>query len=87
MGQIKNSTVVQANENVAVILAEVRDAAESNGGLSLIAKRTGLARESLYRALSSTGNPTIKTLCSTLNAIGMQLKITPITENMDVTKK
>ncbi|MCC8458196.1 DNA-binding protein [Photorhabdus aegyptia] len=65
-------------QDVRLLLETARQVAEAHGGLSFIAKETGLSRESLYRALSATGNPTIRTLCSSLNAIGMRLEITPI---------
>jgi probable addiction module antidote protein len=41
--------------------------------LSLIS----IAREALYRALSPSGNPTLKTLLAVLNAVGMRLSVVP----------
>ena len=74
-------------DNAIILLNSIRQAAESNGGLGFISRQTGLSRESLYRALSSKGNPTIKTLCSTLNSIGLQLVIEPIQEKKDFLEK
>ncbi|MBS9427736.1 DNA-binding protein [Photorhabdus akhurstii] len=48
-------------QDVRLLLETARQVAEAHGGLSFIAKETGLSRESLYRALSATGNPTIRT--------------------------
>ena len=42
------------------LLAALRHIAEAQG-MTAVAARAGIPRESLYRALSSKGNPTIKT--------------------------
>lgn len=36
-----------------------------------------LNRESLYRTLSSRGNPEIRTLFNLLNGVGLRLSVTP----------
>jgi len=66
--------------DVCSLLELVRKTAENQGGMSAVAKKTGLSREALYRALSSNGNPTIKTLSSVLGAIGMNIIVAPISE-------
>lgn len=43
-------------------------------GMSQIARDTGLARESLYRALSSEGNPEFSTILRVIAAIGLKLE-------------
>lgn len=57
------------------LLAALRHIAEAQG-MSLVAERAGIPRESLYRALSPKGNPTIKTLMAVLSAAGLQLAVT-----------
>lgn len=42
-------------------------------GMSQIARETGLARESLYRALSDSGNPEFSTVLKVVRALGLQL--------------
>jgi probable addiction module antidote protein len=42
-------------------------------GMSEIAEKAGLSRESLYRALSSDGNPRLDTLMRVLDALGIRL--------------
>ena len=42
-------------------------------GMSQMALDTGLARESLYRALSNTGNPEFATVLKVIRALGLQL--------------
>ena len=44
-------------------------------GMSKIAKKAGLGRESLYKALSSGGNPKIDTVVKVVRALGLKLRI------------
>lgn len=42
-------------------------------GMTEIARKAGVSRESLYRALSRRGNPELATLMSVLDACGLKL--------------
>jgi len=42
-------------------------------GMTGIARKTGLAREHLYKSLSENGNPTLETTLAVLKAIGFHL--------------
>jgi probable addiction module antidote protein len=44
-------------------------------GMAKIARTAGLGRESLYRTLSSDGNPEFATVLKILRALGLKLKI------------
>ncbi len=57
------------------LLSALRHVAEAQG-MAAVAKRAGIPRESLYRALSANSNPTIKTLLAVLGAAGLQLAVT-----------
>jgi probable addiction module antidote protein len=54
------------------LLAALRQIAEAQC-MASVAERAGIPRESLYRALSPRGNPTLKTLLALLNATGLRL--------------
>lgn len=56
------------------LLAALRHIAEAQG-MTAVAERAGIPRESLYRALSTKGNPTIKTLLAVLGAAGLKLSV------------
>lgn len=56
------------------LLAALRHVAQAQG-MAVVAERTGIPRESLYRALSPSGNPTVKTLLAVLNAAGLKLGV------------
>lgn len=56
----------------AAFLAALRHVVEARGGMTAIAEKAQLSRESLYRALSPAGNPTLKTLCAVVHATGIR---------------
>jgi probable addiction module antidote protein len=64
------------NDRAAGLLA-LRTVAEAYGGLGAVAEEAGISRESLYRALSPKGNPTLKTLIAVLKTVGLRLSVEP----------
>ncbi len=42
-------------------------------GMTEIARKTGLAREQLYKSLSANGNPTLDTTLAVMKAIGFEM--------------
>lgn len=42
-------------------------------GMSNVAKQTGLSREQLYRSFSEDGNPTLKTILTVMQALGLRI--------------
>ena len=48
-------------------------------GMGAIAKKAGLNRESLYKALGETGNPEFGTVMSIVRALGLTLSARPAT--------
>ena len=57
------------------LLMALRNVAEAQGGMSELADRTGLNRQSLYKSLSSDGNPRLNTLLKIMKALSFQLTI------------
>lgn len=43
-------------------------------GMTEVSRKTGLSRESLYRALSPNGNPELATILKVANSLGIRLK-------------
>jgi putative addiction module killer protein/probable addiction module antidote protein len=66
------------DDRAAGLLA-LRTVAEAYGGLGAVAAEAGISRESLYRALSPKGNPTLKTLVAVLKTVGLRLSVEPET--------
>jgi len=56
------------------LLRALRHVAQAQG-MEEVAQRAGLRRESLYRALSPKGNPTLETLLAVLSAAGLRLAV------------
>ena len=59
-----------------VVTAALGDMARAKG-MSEIARKTGLGRESLFKALSPNGNPEFATVLRVLDALGMRLHAAP----------
>ena len=57
-----------------IYLAALRTVAEAKG-MARLAKAAGVPRESLYRALSSSGNPRFSTLHAVLQAAGLKMAV------------
>ena len=68
----------QVDGDTPLLLLALRTVVESQGGISVLAKKTGIAPESLSDILSSDEAPRIDTLGTILNALGGRLLIEPI---------
>ena len=63
--------------NIEAFLITLRTVANAGGGITELAKKTGLNRQNLYRMLSKGGNPTLTTLRTILSSLGLNLSIIP----------
>jgi probable addiction module antidote protein len=59
-------------DDPALFAAALGDIARAKG-MSQIAREAGLGRESLYKALSSEGNPEFATVLKVLRSLGLKL--------------
>jgi len=59
----------------ALVAAALGDIARAKG-MAQIARKTGLGRESLYKALSPEGNPEFATILKVVRALGLRLHAT-----------
>lgn len=66
---------LEESDEPAVLLIALRHVAQANGGMAAVAKRAGITRESLYRALSTKGNPTVASLQAIAKALGMTVTL------------
>lgn len=65
---------IDAGDQAALLLA-LRTVAEASGGMSAIAAKTGLRRESVSRALGAGGNPRLSSLTAILEAAGLKFAV------------
>ncbi len=70
----------QVDGDTPLLLLALRTVVESQGGVSTLAKKTGIAPESLSDILSSNEAPRIDTLSTILNALGCRLLIRPVAD-------
>jgi probable addiction module antidote protein len=66
------------DEDPRIFLLALSRVAKANGGVGMLAKRTGLNRENLYRTLSTKGNPKLSNIDSILKTFGLRLSIEPM---------
>src|SRR5229473_2853252 len=66
---------LEDDDEPSVLLIALRRVAEARGGIAKVAKAAGVERESLYRALSSRGNPRLSTLVAVAKAVGLRLTV------------
>jgi len=57
------------------LMQALRDIADARGGIAQLAEQTGLRRETLYRTLSTRGNPQLSSLLAILKANGLRLTV------------
>ncbi len=62
-----------ATGHVGYIAAALGTIAKARG-MTAVAGETGLSRQSLHKALSEDGNPTLDTVMKVLDALGLQLE-------------
>lgn len=72
-------TAAIEEDSTELFLIALRNVAEARGGIGALADTTHLNRQSMYRTLSSEGNPTLSTLLTILHAVGINLTFTPAT--------
>jgi len=72
-----------AEEDISLLPAALGTVARARG-MSDLARSTGLSRETLYKTLSSDGNPTLSTLSKVLETYGVRISLTPIHDKVAV---
>ena len=60
--------------DAALVAAALGDIARAKG-MTQLARETGLGRESLYKSLSSNGNPELATVMRVVQALGLKLRV------------
>ena len=61
--------------DLSLIMATLGDIARARR-MALVAQETGLGRESLYKSLSTDGNPEFATVLKVVRALGLRLHVT-----------
>ncbi|MFI5400085.1 MAG: DNA-binding protein [SAR324 cluster bacterium] len=64
-------------EGPEAFLVALKDVVDAQGGVTRLAKKTGLHRVSLHTLLSAKGNPRLNNLSRILNALNVRLTLAP----------
>jgi probable addiction module antidote protein len=72
MAAYLDAWLAEAPDDAAGIARALGDIARAKG-MSQVARDTGLSRESLYKALSESGNPSFATVLKIAKALGLRL--------------
>jgi probable addiction module antidote protein len=77
-----------SSSDQAVILMAIRNVVEAqNGGIASVAERSGLGRESMYKMLSTSGNPKLSSLAGLFEGIGLKLCTVPAKAHTHISKE
>lgn len=66
------AALAESNHEPSVVAAALGTIARS-GNMSELARRTGMSREGLYKALSEDGNPSFATIMAVSTALGLRV--------------
>ncbi len=69
-----DASLIEAPEDAESFSHALGDVARAVG-MTEIAKKTGLGRESLYKSLNEDGNPSFATVMKVLAAVGVQFRV------------
>ena len=67
-----DACIEEADGDAALIAKALGDIARARG-MTKVASDTGLSRESLYKALSTDGNPSLSTILKVMKSLGLEL--------------
>lgn len=68
----------ERDNDVDALLDTLRLAAQAQGGLAALARKTAISRQALHEALSSKGNPRLRTFQSVIGSLGYQMSFKPL---------
>src|SRR5215468_1969460 len=70
------ANVLESGDNAAFLIA-LRDVVEAGGGVNWVSQQARIQRQSVYKALSERGNPTLTTLQDVLKPLGLRISVMP----------
>ena len=68
----------EKDNDVAALLDTLRLAAQAQGGIASLARKTSVSRQALHDALSPKGNPRLRTFQTVLSSLGFQMSFRPL---------
>jgi probable addiction module antidote protein len=68
----------EAGDDAAYMAHVIGVAARAHGGMTKLARETGITRAGLHKALSKDGNPSFETIVKAMRALGVRLVPEPL---------
>jgi len=66
------------DNDVDALLNVLRLVAKAQGGLAQLARKASVSRQALHEALSSKGNPRLRTFKNVIESLGLRISIEPL---------
>jgi probable addiction module antidote protein len=70
--------VVEEADDDSVLIAQALGVVARSRNVSELARRTGMSREGLYKAISADGNPSFATVLRLSKALGLRVHFEPV---------
>ncbi len=69
----------EKDNDIEALLDTLRLVAQAQGGLAKLARKASVSRQALHEALSSKGNPRLRTFKSVIESLGLRMTVKPAT--------
>jgi probable addiction module antidote protein len=76
----------QKDNDVEALLDTLRLVAKARGGLAKLARKASVSRQALHEALSSNGNPRLRTFKNVIESLGLRISIEPLKSRVKVAR-
>jgi probable addiction module antidote protein len=67
----------EKDNDIEALLDTLRLVAQAQGGLAKLARKASVSRQALHEALSTEGNPRIRTFQNVLGSLGLRMVVKP----------
>ena len=74
------------DDDPGVFLIALKDVTDAYGRMNKLSMQSSLNRQSLYKALSKSGNPKLLSILAILSALGMEISIKPASKKSNFQK-
>jgi len=68
----------EKDNDLEALLDTLRLVAKAQGGLTKLARKASVSRQALHEALSSKGNPRLRTFQNVIESLGLRMTIEPL---------
>ena len=68
----------EKDNDVEALLDTLRLVAQAQGGLAKLARKASVSRQALHEALSTKGNPRLRTFQNVLGGLGLRMTVKPV---------